>query len=111
MENTSFYKAAIMLGGGFLLFWLFKSKDGGTLLTAGDGSKASFDAAPVTAKQKENALIVMSAYQAAMMAGEPAMVLSELNRECMKDYGLKCYQKTDGGLCVTDASGTEVLSA
>lgn len=114
MENTTIYKAAIMFGGGFLLFWLLKPKNNGSSLSGSTGEKlASFDSsdAPITAKQRKDAEVVMSAFQSAMIAGEPPMVLSELNRECMKDYGLKCQQKKDGSLCVYDTYSREVLSA
>jgi hypothetical protein len=114
MENTTVYKAAIMFGGGFLLFWLLKPKSNPNMQSGTTEDKlASFDSssAPITAKQKKDAEVVMSAFQSAMIAGEPAMVLSELNRECMKDYGLKCQQKKDGSLCVYDTASREVLSA
>ena len=114
MENTTIYKGAIMFGGGFLLFWLLKPKNNSNNLSGNTEEKlASFDSssAPITEKQKKDAEVVMSAFQSAMIAGEPAMVLSELNRECMKDYGLKCQQKKDGSLCVYDTASREVLSA
>jgi len=114
MENTTIYKAAIMFGGGFLLFWMLKPKNNDSKLSGYTEEKlASFDSssAPITAKQKKDAEVVMSAFQSAMIAGEPPMVLSELNRECMKDYGLKCQQKKDGSLCVYDTASREVLSA
>lgn len=113
MDNTSFYKASIMLGGGFLLFWLFRPKGATTALKqSGASASAAFDASkPISSKEKENASIVMDAYQTALSAGEPPMILSELNRECMKDYGMKCYQKKDGSFCVTNEAGREILSA
>lgn len=113
MDNKSFFKATIMLGGGFLLFWLLKPKGiDKTKSAIQNPLTASFDATkPVTPEQKANGRIVMDAYQSAMMAGEPPMILSELNRECMKDYGMKCYQKKDGTLCVTDEAGREIVAS
>jgi hypothetical protein len=113
MDNTNLYKAGLMLGGGFLLFWLFKPKGASENMKSAIGAtNVSFDSGkPVTAKQKEDASIVLNAYQQAVSANEPPMILSELNRECMKDYGMKCYQKKDGVFCVTDESGREILSA
>jgi hypothetical protein len=111
MENVSIYKTAIIFGVGFGIFWLLKPKDAtATVQSASATPTTSFDATdkPITLKQKEDANIVLHAYQSAVLAGEPPMILSELNRECMKDYGLKCYQKKDGSFTVTDASGREI---
>lgn len=57
----------------------------------------------------ENANIVATAYADAMQNGEPPSKLTELNQECMKDFGLRAYVK-DNMLFVCDASGNTVIT-
>ena len=45
-----------------------------------------------------------------MQAGEPASQLSELNKECMKDFGMRCYMDKEGKLIVCDVSGNVMLT-
>ena len=108
MDKNSIYKAILIFGGGLLLFALLKPKD--TPGAKGTGT-ASFDGekADATPEQKANVRVVMDAYQMAIKAGETPMNLSELNKEFMKEYGMRCYQKKDGSMVVTNEKG-QVIS-
>jgi hypothetical protein len=58
---------------------------------------------------KENAEIVIKAYSAAMQNNEPNSTLAELNTECMKEYGMRCYMDKDGKFVACDSSGSVIL--
>ena len=101
-------KAGIVLGGGMLLFLLFKPRKGEVVKPA-KGDTKSFDNAP--APTIENAQIVMDAYTEALKNGEPPARLSELNKECMNEFGLRCYvEPKTGQLIVCDTKGEPVLT-
>ncbi len=109
MNNENLIKASIIFGGGFLLFILLKPKLGSMVAPAAE--KKSFDsAAAVTAKDLENADIVAKAYADAMKAGEPPAKLTELNTECMKEFGMRCYTDKSGKLIVCDVKGKIILT-
>ena len=57
----------------------------------------------------ENAEIVYSAYSNALKNGEPPAKLTELNKECMSEFGLRCYVE-DGKVVVCDVKGDTVLT-
>ncbi len=103
MNNENLIKASIIFGGGFLVFLLLKPKFGAKSTTTTE--KKSFDSAPVTAKDLENADIVAKAYTDALKAGEPPAKLTELNTECMKEFGMRCYTDKSGKLIVCDVKG------
>lgn len=112
--NKNLVKWVLIFGGGLIGFSLFKPKKS-TLASANvsstDSSSKAFDDNESTIKPTtENAEIVVRAYSAAMQAGEPASALTELNKECMKDYGMRCYMDKDGKLIVCDVSGKVILS-
>jgi len=109
MNNENLIKASIIFGGGFLLFILLKPKLG-SMVSAPASEKKSFDSAPVTAKDLENADIVAKAYTDAMKAGEPPAKLTELNTECMKEFGMRCYTDKSGKLIVCDVKGKIILT-
>jgi len=105
----------MIFGGGLLTFSLFKPNKKDLELankpTDSTTSNESFDDNESSIKPtKENAEIVIKAYSAAMQAGEPSSTLSELNKECMKDYGMRCYLDKNNKYVASDASGKVILS-
>jgi hypothetical protein len=106
-------KAGIVIGGGILLYMALKpSKDNIT---------SSNSAAPPTAPKNangeatpkptlENAEIVADAYTQALQAAETPSKLTELNQECMKEFGMRCYVDKEGKLVVCDVSGNAILT-
>lgn len=112
--NKNFVKWVIIFGGGLLGFSLFKPKKKDLEVanqSSASNSVESFDDNESKVKpSKENAEIVAKAYSAAMQAGEPSSALAELNKECMKDYGMRCYVDKDNKLVVCDVSGSIILS-
>ena len=112
MDNQNLIKAALMFGGGFLLFALLKPKDKTpALATANANGKKAMDNQLLPAPSKENAEIVLIAYTDALKAGEPSNRLTELNQECMKEFGMRCYiDNKTGKAVVCDAKGDTVLS-
>ncbi len=105
MNNKNLIKAAVIFGGGFLLFALTKNK-------LSSSEKKSFDSSKdlLPAPTKENAEIVLVAYTEALKANEPPTRLTELNKECMKDFGLRCYVDKEGKVVVCDVKGNPVLT-
>lgn len=109
MSKENLLKAGLIFGGGFLLFLLMKPKANEML------AKKSFDdnekpKAPVTPQDMENAEIAAKAYTDALKAGEPPSKLTELNKELMKEFQVRCYVDKEGVLTVCNASGTTVLT-
>ena len=96
-----------MLAIGGLLFWvILPKKDKGT---SGTTPKKSFDSSTPT-PSIENADIVANAYQSALSANEPASRLTELNKELMKEFGMRCYMEKDNKLVVCDSAGTIIVT-
>jgi hypothetical protein len=112
--NKNLVKWVIIFGGGLLGFSLFKPKkkdlESANKSTTSTSEKAFDDSESSVKPTKENAEIVMRAYSAAMQAGEPSTALAELNKECMKDYGMRCYTDKNNKLVVCDVSGSIILS-
>jgi hypothetical protein len=108
MDNKQLIKAAIIFGGGFLLFALLRPKSSPKQLAS---EKKSMDGENLyPAPSSENAEIVMIAYTDALKNGEPAQRLTELNKEMMHEFGMRCYidQKT-GKTVVCDVKGDTIL--
>jgi hypothetical protein len=105
-SNYNLYKAAIILGVGALLFWVIKPKDSSSTSTL-PSTKTNADG---PTPNKENAEIVANAYSAALKANEPASRLTELNKEMMKEFGMRCYMDKDNKLVVCDASGSIITT-
>lgn len=106
-SNYNLYKASLMLAIGGLLFWvIMPKKDKGT--TAGTTPKSSFDSTPTPSI--ENADIVANAYSSALSANEPASRLTELNKELMKEFGMRCYMNEANKLVVVDSAGTIIVT-
>jgi hypothetical protein len=110
--NKNLVKWIIIFGGGLLGFNLFKPKKKDLeLANKPKPIVESFDDNESKIKPtKENAEIVATAYSAAMQAGEPSSGLTELNKECMKDYGMRAFVSSDGKLNVKDGSGKIILT-
>lgn len=110
MNNKNLIKAALIFGGGFLLFMLLKPKNP---LSKGSSEKKSLDGNNKMhpAPTPENAEIVMMAYSDALKNGEPSSRLTELNKEMMTEFGMRCYidSKTNE-LVVCDVEGNPVLT-
>lgn len=107
MKKESIIKAALMFGGGFLLYYLLKpnpnkTSDKKTSFSGGGDSTPVFDS--------KNAEIVASAYTEALKSGESPERLTELNKELMKDFNMRCYVNESGSVVVTDSKGTAVLT-
>lgn len=104
MANKKLVKFIVIFGGGAAIWALYNYYSKKTPSTStSDSTTKSFDSvapSPDTA----NIDVVASAYGQAMTAGEPASRLSELNKELLKEFGMKCYFK-DGKIHVCDASG------
>lgn len=113
--NKELVKWVTIFGGGLLAFSLVKpkKKDLEAALNSANSSSAnsqSFDDNESGVKpNKENAELVATAYSLAMQNNEPQSALAELNKECMKEYGMRCYMDTNNKLVVCDASGNVII--
>jgi hypothetical protein len=74
------------------------------------GEKKAMDNNLVPAPTTENAEIVMIAYTDALKNGEPSARLTELNKECMKEFGMRCYIDKSGQAVVCDVKGETILT-
>ena len=110
MDNQNLIKAALMFGGGFALFALLRPKESAAVALAGNAKK-SFDDKLYPPPSKEDAEIVMIAYTDALKNGEPSARLTELNKECMQEFGMRCYIDSKSGKAVVcDVKGDVILS-
>jgi hypothetical protein len=108
MKKELALKALFIFGGGLLLFSLAKPKITGSTDTeapAQPSGAKSFDSTPMPTK--ENAEIAHNAYSAALSAGETPATLTELNKELMAEFGVRCYQ-SGGQVIVCDVSGNTI---
>ena len=109
MDNQNLIKAALMFGGGFALFALLRPKD--PAVAVAGAAKKSFDDKLYPPPSTKDAEIVMMAYTDALKAGEPPARLTELNKECMQEFGLRCYiDSKSGKATVCDVKGDIILS-
>ena len=110
MNKDNLIKAGIIFGGGLLLFLAFKPKNGETAKKSFDSQDDDKNVQP-TPEQLQNAEIVADAYASALKAGEPPAKLTELNKECMKEFGLRCYvEKGSGSLVVCNTGGQTIMT-
>ena len=107
MDKKNILKAVLIFGGGFLIYALLKNR----VMDAVEKKteKKSADGQPAPAPTMENAEIVYTAYSSALKNGEPPAKLTELNKECMNEFGLRCYVE-DGKVVVCDVKGDTVLT-
>ena len=104
MANKKFVKFVLIFGGGAALWGLYNYYTKKTPSTnSTDSTTKSFDSVAPT-PDTANIDVVASAYGQAMSAGEPASRLTELNKELLKEFGMKCYLK-DGKIHVCDSAG------
>ena len=109
--NTNIKKAILVFGGGLLLFWAFKKIKPIDVTSSKTSTKDTSVSATgeITEEQKKNIPMVMKAYLEAKKAGESKQFLAEMNREFIKEYGLKVMSdKGSGRLFVADSSGNKV---
>lgn len=113
--NKELVKWITIFGGGLLAFSLVKPKkkdlEAVSKATNNDATTSqSFDDNESNVKPtKENAEIVATAYSLAMQNNEPQSALTELNKECMKEYGLRCYMDKSNKIIVCDSAGEIIL--
>jgi len=109
MDNAQLIKAGLIFGGGFLLFAVLRPKSADVAKVS--SGKKSADGELYPSPSVENAEIVLIAYQDALKNGEPAATLTELNKEMMKEFGMRCYiDQSTGKTVVCDISGGTILS-
>ena len=106
MNNQNLIKTALIFGGGFALFALLKPKVSSDITS----EKKALDNNLVPAPTTENAEIVLIAYTDALKNGEPPARLTELNKECMKEFGMRCYIDNSGQAVVCDVKGETILT-
>jgi hypothetical protein len=109
--NTNIKKLLLIFGGGFLTFWAFKKiKPIDVKKKSSSKKDTSVSADGNSDEKKKNAVVCMKAYLEAKKAGESKDFLDEMNREFIKEYGLKVMpNKTNGKLFVSDNDGNKVL--
>jgi hypothetical protein len=112
MKKENLIKAALIFGGGFLLFMLLKPKKK-------DLEKKSFiqekpqeptTEPKFTEEQYQNAEIVANAYAEALKNQETPENLTELNKELMKEFNMRCYLDKSSKLVVCDTKGNTILT-
>ena len=104
MKKESLIKALLMIGGGYLAFLIIKGKKPIA------STKTSMDGETTPVVDKSKADIVMNAYSQALKNGETPSPLTELNKELMKEFGMRCYVADGGALVVCDAKGNTILT-
>lgn len=109
MKKQNIVTAILMLGGGFLVFYLLKPKKDAVVTSTAPDKKTSFEG-PATPPDMKNAEIVANAYSEALKASEPPAVLTELNKEMTKEFGMRCYVSESGAVVVCDAKGNTILT-
>jgi len=103
MKKENVIKALLIFGGGYLAFSLYKSSKMPKVV---DKTTKNFDSTPKA--NPENAKIVIMAYMDALNAGESPSRLTELNKECLKEFGMKCYVNDKNEVIVCDAKGNTI---
>ena len=110
-NNENLYKVLIIFGVSGLIFWAFMPKKitavAATLPTPAKG----FDSSNAPKADIANADVVANAYKSALSAGEPASQLTELNKELLREFGMRCYKdQNTNKLIVCDATGNIVTT-
>ena len=109
LENL--IKGGIIFGGAFLIFTLFKPKKEAIIKNSSTGgTKTGSDGSVVKPIDMNNAKIVADAYASALKAGETAQNLTELNKELMKEFGMRCYVSSSNQLIVCDSKGNTIMT-
>jgi hypothetical protein len=124
MNKKDILKALVIFGGGFLLFTFLKPSNKKTLEGLNDlpptpppppptptlPSKPKETKPKYTEEDYKNAEIVMNAYSEALKAGENADNLTELNKELMREFNMRCYLDKSNKLVVCDSKGNTIMS-
>lgn len=106
MKKDHLVKAALIFGGGFVLFMLLRPKEKSASASIAAG-KTSFDGKKPS---KEDAEIAAKAYKSALDANEPPARLTELNKELMADFNVRCYvDPKNGNVKVCDLQGSTII--
>jgi len=108
--KENFIKGVIIFGGAFLIFSLWKPKKDAILKNSSTGTKTGSDGSVSKPIDMNNAKIVSDAYAAALKAGETAQNLTELNKELMKEFGMRCYVSSSNQLVVCDSKGNTIMT-
>lgn len=106
MKKENIIKAVLIFGGGYLVFALAKSLKKGSGSATTKSFSSDKEATPVPTA--ENAKIVLTAYTDALNSGESPARLTELNKECMKEFGMRCYVDSENKIVVCDVKGEPI---
>jgi hypothetical protein len=106
MNKESLIKGLLMIGGGYLAFLLIKGKK--PIGTSSTETKSAEGDKPVV--DKSQADVVMNAYSEALRNGESPSRLTELNKELMKEFGMRCYVDDSGSIVVCDVKGNTIAT-
>jgi hypothetical protein len=108
--NDNLKKAIIILGGGFILYWLFKDKGMSDMKKDKKIDTPEVDGKELANKNKANAFIALKAYIDAVNNRENDKALDELNREFAKELKVRVYKRSsDSVIVVSDLKGKVLL--
>ncbi len=112
MNKKNILKVTLIFGGGFLAFLLLKpSISGGKKSLDGLTPQPKEDKKREISEQEfQNAEIVANAYTDALKNNEPPEALTELNKELMKEFNMRCYLDKSNSIVVCDSKGTTILT-
>lgn len=108
--NTNLKKALLISLGGLFIYWAFTKIKPIDVKQESNSSDTKLSASGESdEEQKKNVNLIMGAYMSAKKAGESKQFLDDMNREFLKEYGLKVMNnKGNGKLFVADADGNKV---
>jgi hypothetical protein len=110
-SNENLYKVLIIFGVSGLLFWAFMPKSTAAATPTLPAPSKGFDSSNAPKADIANADIVANAYKSALSAGEPASQLTELNKELVKEFGMRCYKdQNTNKLIVCDSAGNVITT-
>jgi hypothetical protein len=114
MKKENIIKALLVFGGGYVLFLMLKptlkDKKSFTPTTPKSEAEGKKEQKPTYTEQDyQNAEIVANAYTEALKNGEVAETLTELNKELMKEFNMRCYLDKSNQIVVCDAKGNTIL--
>jgi hypothetical protein len=111
MKKENIVKFFLVLGGGFIVFTLLKPTITKNSVKAQDKKfEGDKDKMQVSEKELENAEIVANAYMEALKQGESPDRLTELNKELMKEFEMRCYLDKSNKIVVCDTKGKTIMT-
>ncbi len=110
MDKKNWVKAIIIMGGGYLAFLLLKPKGKKEFIESKPVPKEEPPKREFTEEEFQNAEIVANAYTEALKAGESPENLTELNKELMKEFNMRCYLDKSNNIVVCDSKGTTIMT-